>query len=200
MPNAAARRAISLPIPPRAMTRSVLPASSSRTTPGPLELPLLVRLGAHEVSQAAGEAEQVADRLVGDLGAVSALHVGQDDVAFDQLGDLHQVLDAGAGLLDPAQRFARADDGRREERHSWRRHQRPARSPLPHSCTRPAARTGATAFSSASSSGFIVGMITLSSFEAARARRAWLAASAVVAAEAARKLPAVHDGWSPTLC
>ena len=61
------------------------------------------------------KAEQVADGLVGDLRTVGTLHVGQDDVALDQLGDFDQVLDAGAGLLDPPQRFARADDGRREE-------------------------------------------------------------------------------------
>ena len=67
------------------------------------------------MGQAAGEGEQVAHGLVGDLGAVGALHVGQDDVAFEELGHLHQVLDAGAGLLDPPQRLARADDGLREE-------------------------------------------------------------------------------------
>ena len=49
------------------------------------------------MSQAAGEREQVAQGLVGDLGAIGALHVGQDDVAFEQLGHLHQVLDACAG-------------------------------------------------------------------------------------------------------
>ena len=78
---------------------------------GPARLPFLFRLRPDEVGQAAGEGEQVADGLVGDLGAIGALHVGQDDVAFDELGHLHQVLHAGAWLLDPAQRLAGADDG-----------------------------------------------------------------------------------------
>ena len=65
--------------------------------------------------EAPREGEQVADRLVGDLGGVGPLHVGQDDVALDQLGDLHQALHPGAGLLDPSERLAGPDHSRGDE-------------------------------------------------------------------------------------
>ena len=115
MPNAAARREISLPIPPRPITSSVLPINSSRTTPGPLERHSWLGCDTDEVRQAASEREQVTDCLIGDLWGISALHVGQDDVAVHELRDLHQMFDPCAGLLDPPERLAGVYDPRSNE-------------------------------------------------------------------------------------
>lgn len=101
-------------MPPKPMTRRVLPASSSRTV-SVARTPDLAGLGTDEVGETACKSEQVGDRLIGDLGPISALHVGEHDRAVDEFRDFEQALDAGTGLLDPPERLAGADDGGSDE-------------------------------------------------------------------------------------
>ena len=77
MPKAQARRAICVPTPPRPTITMVLPCSSVRLAG--------VRQRARRRPDAARQRQQQGERLIGHVGTVDALGVGQHDRALDQL-------------------------------------------------------------------------------------------------------------------
>ena len=79
----------------------------------PVELspcPVVISLGLDALRDVSRQGKEQGEGVLADRGTMRAARVGENDVALDQFGQILQVVDPGAGRLDPAQRLGRTQE------------------------------------------------------------------------------------------